>query len=105
MNPPLLKLPTNTEIVLYLLKEELKMNRFFTDLDNMGVQNHSDYQLELSPLVFACMGLEGSDETFERYVLLLIKHTENVGPDNDTLMKVALAFYADLVLLHSSVDK
>jgi len=42
--------PTTTEL-LYLLKEELKMNPFFTDLHALGLENNSRYQLELSPLI------------------------------------------------------
>lgn len=96
MSTPLLKFPSSTELSLYLLKEELKMNRFFTDLHALGIENHSPFQLELAPAVFACMGLVGTDEAFERYATLLAKHSKDMGSDNESMVKATLAFYADL---------
>ncbi|MBL0744413.1 hypothetical protein [Chryseolinea lacunae] len=99
---PLFKLPTHTELAVCLLREELKMSRFFTDLYNLGLENHSPHQLDLAPIIFACLGLQGSDAMFERYVELLAHHTEVVHLTNESLAKEALAFCTALVVFKNS---
>ena len=93
--------PTDTELLLYLLKEELKMNRFFTDLHALGLENNSRYQLELSPLILTYLGYEMTDPVIDLYVELLDKHTAALTPDRHTILRQATLLYAELVQLKS----
>ena len=98
---PLPTPPTDTELLLYLLKEELKMNRFFTDLHALGLENNSHYQLELSPLILTYLGYDLSDPVIDLYVQLLDKHTQALTPDRNAILKEATLLYAELVQLKS----
>lgn len=65
MRYPLLKLPSNTQITLYLIKEELKSRKLFqafhtVGLDDCYLQPHQD------SLILRSVGIDdGSDETFD----------------------------------------
>jgi len=93
--------PTDTELLVYLLKEELKMSRFLTDLHAAGLENHSCYELELSPLILAYLGYDLSDATIALYEQLIDKHTQALTPDRQSIVREAALLYTELVQIKS----
>lgn len=93
--------PTHTELLVYLLKEELKMSRFFTDLHAAGLENNSCFQLELSPLILGYLGYDLSDATIALYEQLIEKHTRALTPDRASIIREASLLYAELVQFKS----
>jgi hypothetical protein len=93
--------PSETELLVYLLKEELKMNRFFTDLHAAGMENQSVYQLELSPLILGYLGYDLTDPVIDLYEQLLQKHTQALTPDRASIVREAALLYAELVQIKS----
>jgi hypothetical protein len=103
MNPislefSLVKLPAKTELTLYLIKEELKSQKLFTNLRNIGLGD-SYYQIELSPIILANMGLnDETTATMDFYIALLDKYSQRIEPDRDSIMNEALNLYIDLIV-------
>ena len=94
---PMIKLPSETELVLYLIKEELKTNKHFTGLRMAGLDD-CYYQSYLGSLVLAYSGFEDdSDEIIDFYNKLLDQYTEKLEPDNEVIMKCAFDLYTDLI--------
>jgi hypothetical protein len=94
---PLVKLPSDTEIVLYLIKEELKSHKFFNGLRGVGLDD-CFYQPNLSTLIIGYTGLADElDEPFEFYYKLLEKYSEEMEADNESVTKLALNVYMDLI--------
>lgn len=94
---PLVKLPADTQLVLCLLREELKSTKFFNGLSHIGLDD-SYYEPHLSTVVLACMGFEEvTDELMEFYLELLGKYSEKIEADNDSIMKQAMKMYIELV--------
>ena len=93
----LVELPVSIEVPLFLLKEELQSYKFFDGLRNIGLDD-SYYHADLSSLVLGYIGFqEESDELHDFYFSLIRKYSEEVNTDNDTVMKLALKVYMDLL--------
>jgi hypothetical protein len=93
----IIKLPTNIELVLHLIKEELKNNKLFSALRIAGLED-CYYQSYFGSLVLSYLGFkEDDDELIEYYQKLVDKYTEKVEADNDVVMTCALDLYGDLV--------
>ncbi len=93
---PLIKVPSDIEDVLFLIKEELKSRRFFFGLHSVGLD---DIYLRpnLDRLILKYTGLnDGTDETFAFYNGIMDKRAMKIDADNDSIMKQALKVYTDL---------
>jgi hypothetical protein len=94
---PLVKLPPEAEIVLYLIKEELKSHKFFSGLRGVGLDD-CFYQPNLSTLIIGYTKLADElDDPFEFYYKLLEKYSEEMEADNESVTKQALNVYMDLI--------
>lgn len=97
MNLPLIKLPSQIEHTLYLIKEELKSRKFFDSLRAIGLED-CWYHPDLSILILGQIGFkERPDELYNFYYDLLGEYSERVEPDNDVIMELALQIHAALV--------
>lgn len=96
---PLVKLPQSIDEILYLIREDLKCQKYF---DGQAELNGTDspYRPHLAKLILQRMNLDdGSDEVFEMYYKLVEKRSKKIGEDNDSIMKQVMRLYAELVAL------
>jgi hypothetical protein len=54
---PFVKLPTSTDLILYLIREELKSQKFFNDLAKLGLGD-CFYQPYLGKVILAQLKME-----------------------------------------------
>jgi hypothetical protein len=95
---PLVRLPANVDLTLFLIREELKSERFFNGLHDIGI-DECLYQTHLGKLVLASVGLDDDrDETFQFYYKLIEKRSSKIGTDNDSIMKQAFKVYMELMI-------
>ena len=98
LQTPLLKLPRQTEMLILLIKEELKSNKFFNGLAKIGLED-CYYQPNLSNIILAQAGFEDCpDDLMNFYVELVEKHSEQIENDNDSITKEALDLYMELMM-------
>ena len=95
---PLVKLPSDTQITLYLIKEELKSRKLFHALHEAGLDD-CYFQPHLDSLILRSIGWDdGSDETFMTYHAIVERRSRKIEADNDSIMKQALKVYNELIL-------
>jgi hypothetical protein len=96
-NSSLVTLPRNIELILYLIREELKSSKLFLGLASAGFQD-SCYQPNYCSAIIKYMGFEGfPDDLGDFYVERLEYYTKKISEDNDVIMKSVFNFYVDLV--------
>jgi hypothetical protein len=94
---PLVKLPAQKDLILYLLKEELKSRRFFNGLREIGLDD-SYFQPDFSTIVLAYTGFtDEENETYDFYFNLLEKYSQQIEPEDESVMKHAFNVYIDLL--------
>ncbi len=94
---PLVKLPSDIQIPLYLIKEELKSRKFFHTLQDAGLDD-CYFQPHLDSLILQTVCLDdGSDETFNLYDSIIERRSKKIEADNDSVMKQALKVYHELM--------
>ena len=98
LNVQLLKLPSEIEFTLFLIKEDLKSNRFFNTLAKVGFEDNP-YRSDFGIMVLASIGFEDrSDKLYELYYNLLNKYSEKIESDNKKNIKAAFNLYIDLII-------
>lgn len=96
MRYPLVKLPSGTQVTLYLIKEELKSRKFFNSLQEMGLDD-CYFQPHLDTLILKSLDLdEDSDKTFDAYYEIIEHRSKKIDADNDSIMKQALKALMEL---------
>lgn len=94
---PLVKLPSDIQLSLYLIKEELKSRKLFHALHQVGIDD-CYFQPHLDFLILESFGLDdGSDEIFNVYDNILEKRSKKIDADNDSVMRQAFRVYQELV--------
>ena len=97
ITPSLLKLPRQTEILLSLIREELKSIKLFNGLAKLGLQD-CYYQPNLSNIILAQAGFEDCpDDLMNFYTELVERHSERIEDDHDSITKAALDMYMELM--------
>jgi hypothetical protein len=94
---PLVKLPQKVDEILYMIREDLKSQKYF---DGQAELNGTDspYRPHLAKLILLRMKLDdGSDEIFEFYYRLVAKRSKKIGEDNTSNMKQVMKVYAALL--------
>ncbi|RAW01090.1 hypothetical protein [Pseudochryseolinea flava] len=100
---PLVRMPDETQITLFLIKEELKSRKIFHALYDIGIDD-CYFQPHLDSLIMGSIGLDdGSDKTFESYTDILDRRSRKIEADNDSIMKQALKAYHELMTLKSKL--
>lgn len=93
----LVKLPSDLEMILFLIREELKNTKFFHGLEQVGLGD-CFYQSHFGSAIMAYMGFdEISDDLTEFYGDLIDRYSEKIEPDNRLIMRYALEVYGELV--------
>ncbi len=94
---PLVKLPSQTQMSLYLIKEELKSRKLFHALHEVGLDD-CYFQPHLDSLILRSVGLDDhTDDTFTIYDTILDKRSKKIEADYDSITKQALKAYHELL--------
>ncbi len=102
---PLIKLPSDIQLTLYLIKEELKSRKFFRTLQEAGLHD-CYYQPHLDALILRSLDLDdGSDQVFDAYYDLIEHRSRKIDADNDSIMKQALKVYLALTRLRKKLQR
>ena len=98
MRYPLVNLPTDAQVSLYLIKEELKSRKLFQALHEIGLDD-CYFQPHLDSLILKSIGMENvSDETFHIYDTIIERRSRKIEADHDSIMKQAFKVYQELLL-------
>lgn len=88
--------PDRTELVLALLKEELKSQKFFSILNQAGIED-CYYQPNLSKLILSLLDMDdGKDETLEFYWEIISKAIEKVHANDESMRNHSIRVYNQL---------
>lgn len=88
------------ELILVLLREELKSYRFFGVLRTIGLDD-AYFQTDLSDTILKFVGLnDETNHTLDLYFNLLEKHSQIIEANNESVMKEAQEFYSELIEEH-----
>jgi hypothetical protein len=99
----LINLPHPIDTTLYLIREELKSQKFFNTLHKAGIDD-CYYQPRLDKLILRQLGMDdGSDEVFELFYRIIEKRLRKVKPNNESITKQAMRVYVDLVRAKSEL--
>lgn len=94
----LVKLPSETELILYIIRQELKLTKIYNGLHNIGF-SESYYESHFGTLIIALMGFdENDDRVIDLYVRLIDKFSEKIEPNNDSIMKCTMKVYQKLTV-------
>jgi hypothetical protein len=94
---PLVKLPPSIDVALYLIREELKSQKFFHALSKAGIDDIY-YQPHLGRAILMNLGMDdGRDETFQFYYRVIEKRRKKIGMDNESIVKQAFKVYNELI--------
>ncbi len=95
---PLVKIPRETELIIFLIKEELKSRTLTNSFNEMGFDG-SVCSSDFSDVIFSMIGFdENSDEFYEWYLEQLDAFCEEINlSDKETLIKQAFKFYIFLI--------
>lgn len=89
--------PSQKELILQLLKQELKSYRFFNGLREIGLDD-SFYHSDFSSLVLTYIGFDDEENaTYDLYFALLEKYSALFQPNEETVIKHAQSVYMELV--------
>jgi len=93
---PLVQLPSRMELLLFLIKEDIKSRKFFNGLRELGLDD-AWYGSELSTLIIAYAGLDSeSDAHTDFYYHLTCRHLQFQN-DRESLMQSAVNVYTELM--------
>lgn len=97
--------PTEKELLLCLIAQDLKSRRFFDCLRELGLDDDY-YQSELGDLIliYARLNTE-SNEVTDFYYNLLGKYSTNLAANNNDLYKAAQEVYSALITFREQEDK
>lgn len=96
---PLVNLPADLQVTLYLIKQELRIRRFFNIIAEAGLDG-CDYEPHLDSLILRRMGLDDDDdETFDNYYEIMERRSRKIEASQDSITGQALKVYAELVNL------
>lgn len=98
VNVPLVKLPSDTELILFIIKEDLKNTKLFDGLESAGLTD-CFYRGDFAALVLAYMGFDDiPDDLQEFYADLISKYAEKIEPDNRVIMEYAIEVYNEILM-------
>jgi len=96
LKTPLVKLPSSIQTIIFLLKEDIKSQKLFNSLREIGLYD-SPYQSDLSSVILPTIGLDCSnDETIALYIALLKKYSAASEPDDSSFTEHAFHLYTEL---------
>lgn len=97
-NFPLTPFSPTSDLTLYLIREELKSQKFFDTLSNVGIEDVY-YKPRLGKAILMTMEMDdGRDETFEFYYSVIEKVLKKIDMDLETITKQATKVYDELTM-------
>jgi hypothetical protein len=104
-NLKLIRLPVNIEIIIYLIREELKSCKVSSDLEGVGFDTTFS-ATSLASLILSFLGFrDRSDELYNWYYQLMKSYTERFEVhDSEKLHLEAFNFYVDLEIKKRTVE-
>jgi hypothetical protein len=102
---PLVRLPSDTQVTLFLIKEELKTRKLFHALHKVGMGD-CYFEPHLDALILQSAGIyKVSDKIFEVYNAIMDKRSKKIETDNDLIMKQAMKAYMELKSLKKKTQR
>ena len=93
-NPLLTK---DKNLALHLIREELKIRKFFNSLREIGLED-CYFEPDLGFLILKSLGLnDGKDETYYYFSGLMDIHSKKISADQESIRKQAEKVYQQLV--------
>lgn len=87
----------DTELTLYLIREELKSRKFFSGLQKLGL-DYCFYQPHLDKPILAAMGFDDpSDEVYNFYFKLIEKRSRKIREDEESISTQARKVHKKLL--------
>lgn len=94
---PLTSIPKSAEVLIVLIKQELKSRKLFSMLHEIGV-NDCAYEPHLDFLILRSLGMDDEkDETFNMYDRIMDKRTRKLKETKESLTKQAFKAYIQLI--------
>lgn len=101
----LIKLPTNIELTLYLIKQDLKSTKLANGLAAIGFSD-SLFETYYGSFVLSYLGFaENDDATHKLYFELLDKYSNKIDSSNESLMKYTMKIYVELQIAKKAKEK
>ena len=94
-NPTLLGSAITEALILALICEELKSRRFFSTLQELGLED-SHFQPSLDEVIMLCLGLDGANSTLDRYFRIMDTHAEKINYKPESVEEQAKLAYGKL---------
>lgn len=92
---PLVKLPSDIQVALSLIKEELKSRKFFRTLQDMGLDD-CYFQPHLDTLILNSLGMD--EETgFDAYYEIMERRSQKIDAGDESIVAQALEAYNELL--------
>ncbi|MBA4054151.1 MAG: hypothetical protein C0490_05515 [Marivirga sp.] len=94
---PLVKIPTDIQFTLYLIREEIKSRKMFRALHEARIGD-CYFQPHLDSLILESLGLDdGNDKIFSIYDHIVEKRSRKIEADYDSIMNQAFKVYQELI--------
>lgn len=91
-------LPPEAELVLFLIREELKSYKFFNILSRIGYDEWH-YRTNFSDVILPYCGFRKvPDDLMKFYMDLMTEHSEPLDGSKEELVKAALRVYTELMV-------
>lgn len=100
---PLVRLPSEMEQTLYLIREELKSRKLFWVLQQAGLED-CYYQPHLDSLILRGVSIDSSDENFSQYMTIMDKRSKKIEADQKSITKQALKAYYELMEMKKEIE-
>jgi len=98
LNARLVKLPANIELILYMIKKELKSTKLFNGLARVRLDD-CYFQSNFGTLILAYLGFdERPDDLHEFYKNLIDRYSEKIKADNNVIMKCAFEVHVEIMM-------
>jgi hypothetical protein len=100
LNIPPIKLPKKTELILHLLKAEIKNRKLLIGLIDLGFDT-TPYTIDFRQIVLSLIGfIKPTEEEYQHYNELLDKYCEKIDiwQSGKGLNEVAYSIYSDLLI-------
>lgn len=99
------RLDSDEQITIYLIEQQLKIRRFFDDLESIGLGPY-DLEPNLDRLILKNVKLDdGSDRTYAFYSKIIEKHSRKLRPEFKSIQRQAVKMYNELINLNALIQK
>jgi hypothetical protein len=106
LNPPSINLSKKIELILHLIKAEIKNRKLLSGLINVGFDT-TPYTIDFSQIILSLIGFEKlSEELYQHYNELMDRYCEkiNIWHSGEELNDVAFGIYSELLMKKRESD-